>query len=80
MFTCVLSIQIVHAGSIMISSRPPDESMQLKIIFAYFNQNICCGCSKQPFQRDGCYEHQRHMMILMGKTIVTILSSKTLLI
>ena len=44
-----------------------------KIIFVYFNQNICCGYSKEPSHWDGSFEHPKHMLKIMGKKILTIL-------
>ena len=39
-----------------------------KIIFLFLNQNICCGCSKEPSQWDGSFEHPKHMLKLwVGK-------------
>ena len=35
-----------------------------KIIFLFFNQNICCGYSKEPSQLDGSFEHPKHMLKL----------------
>ena len=43
------------------------------LIFLFLNQNICCGYSKEPSQRDGSFEHPKHMLKLMGKKIFTIL-------
>ena len=45
----------------------------LKIIFLIFNQNICCGYSKEPSQLDGSFEHPKHMFEMMDKKIITIL-------
>ena len=47
-----------------------------KIFFFFLNQNICCGCSKEPSQWDGSFEHPKHMLKIMGKTIFTILRWK----
>ena len=44
-----------------------------KIIFSFLNLNICCGYSKEPFQRDGSFEHPKHMLKLKGKKIFSIL-------
>ena len=27
----------------------PDKSAYLKLFVSFLNQNICCGCSKEPF-------------------------------
>ena len=43
--------------------RPPDKSAYWKIIFLFFNQNICTGYSKEPTLR----EYSKHMFKLMGK-------------
>ena len=51
-----------------------------KIIFVFLNLNICCGCSKEPSQWDGSFEHPKHMFKLMGKKIFTILGSKIVFI
>ena len=44
-----------------------------KIIFLFLNQNICCGYSKEPSQRDGSFEHPIYMLKIVGKKIFTIL-------
>ena len=46
-----------------------------KLFSLFLIQNICCGYSKEPSQLDGSFEHPKHMFRLMGKKIVTILSS-----
>ena len=33
-----------------------------KIILLFLNQSICCGYSKEPSQRDGSFEHTKHML------------------
>ena len=53
---------------------------KVKLIFLSLNRNICCGYSKEPSQRDGSFEHPKHMLKLMGKIIFTILRSKILFI
>ena len=52
------------------------KSGQQKINFSFLSQNICCGYSKEPSQRDGSFEHPEHMFKRMGKKIFTILRSK----
>ena len=42
------------------------------LIFLFLNQNICCGCSKEPPQWDGSFEHPKHTLKLIGKKIFTI--------
>ena len=49
-----------------------------KIIFLFFNQNICKGYSKEPSHWDGSFEHPKHMSNTMGKKIFTILRWKFL--
>ena len=41
--------------------------------FLFLYQNICCGYSKEPSQWDCSFEHQKHMLQLMGKKIIKIL-------
>ena len=50
-----------------------------KLFFLFLNQNICCGYSKEPSQWEDSFEHPKHMVILLGKKIITILRSKFLL-
>ena len=50
-----------------------------KLFFLLLNKNICCGCSKEPSQWDGSFEHPRHMFKLMDREIIAILHWKTLL-
>ena len=54
-------------------NRPLVKSVYQKIIFLFLNQYICCEYSKEPSQRDGSFEHPKHMLKLMGKKIFTIL-------
>ena len=42
------------------------------LIFLFLIQNICCGCSKQPFQRDGSFEHPKQMFKLTDKKILIL--------
>ena len=51
-----------------------------KLIFLVLNQNICYGCTKEPSQWDGSFEHPKHTFKLIGKKIFTILRSKLLFI
>ena len=44
-----------------------------KIIFLFFNQNICCGYSKEPSPRDGSFQGPKDMPKIMGKKVFTIL-------
>ena len=46
-----------------------------KIFILYLNQNICCGYSKEPSQRDGYIELPKYMFKLMSMEINTILPS-----
>ena len=48
----------------VLSSRPPEKSAYLKIIFLYLNQNMCCGYSKETSQWDGSFEYPKHMFNL----------------
>ena len=71
--SCILTTnELVWTSSFDFSTR--------KIIFLFFNQNICCGYSKEPSQWDGSFEHPKHMLIIMGKKIFTILRWKFLFI
>ena len=46
-----------------------------KLFSLFLIQNISCGYSKEPSQRDGSFEHPQLMFKLMGKKIITILLS-----
>ena len=46
-----------------------------KISFFISHQNICCGYSKEPSQGDGSFEYPKHMFKLIGKKLITILTS-----
>ena len=39
----------------------------IKLIFLFLNQNICCVYSKEPSQWDGSFEHPQNMLKMMGK-------------
>ena len=60
-------------------ARTPDKGGYSKAIFLFLNQNICCGYSKEPSQRDGSFEHPKDMFRLMDKKIMTILRLEILL-
>ena len=64
---------------IKLSPRPPDKSAYLKKKI-FLIRNICCGCSKEPSQWDGSFEHPKHIFNLMGKEVNVILSAQTILI
>ena len=68
----------VHLRSLdrLLAYRP---GLQIRVcvvkLFSLFHiQNICCGYSKEPSERDGSSEHPKHMFKLMGRKIITILS------
>ena len=51
--------------------RPPDKNRteqirvrNEKLFFLFLNQNICFGCSKEPSQCRGSFEHPKHMFKL----------------
>ena len=44
-----------------------------KLFSLFLIQNICCGYSKEPSQRDDSFEHPNNMFKLMGKKIIKIL-------
>ena len=35
--------------------------------FLFYNQNICCEYSKEPFPLDGSFEHPKQMLKLINK-------------
>ena len=49
------------------------ECVTGKNVFLFLNQSIYCGYSKEPSQCDGSFEHQKHMLKVMGKKILKIL-------
>ena len=51
------------------------QAFNKKNTFLFLSQNICCGYSKEPSQWDSSLEHPKHRLKLMGKKILTILSS-----
>ena len=56
----------------------PDPQIRVrkrKLFFLFFNQNTCCGYSKEPSRWDGSFEHPKQMLKLIGKKIITILCS-----
>ena len=46
------------------------------LTFLLLNQNICFGYSKEPSHWEGSFVHPKHMLKLVGKKIVKILSPK----
>ena len=51
-----------------------------KLFFLFLDQNIFCGYSKEPSQRDSSFMHPKHMFKFMGKQINAILGAQTILI
>ena len=49
------------------------KSVNKTFTFLFLNQNICCRYSKEPSQWDGCFEHPKHTLKLIGKKIFTTL-------
>ena len=47
-----------------------------KLFFLFLNQNIGCGYTKEPSQRDSSFEHPKHMFKLMGEEINAILGAQ----
>ena len=47
-----------------------------KLFFLFLNQNICCGCSKEPSHWDGSFEQPKQMLKLIDKKILAILRRK----
>ena len=62
---------------VLILYRPLVKSAYQKIIYLFLNQNICCGCSKEPFHcgysKELSQNHQNETVLLstknMGKKI-----------
>ena len=50
------------------------------MIFLLLNQNMCCGYSKQPSQRDGSFENPKHNVKLMGKKTIQVHAKKCVLL
>ena len=46
-----------------------------KLIFLFFNQNVCCGYSKELYHGGDSFEHPKHTLKLIDKKILTILFS-----
>ena len=49
-------------GSSKTAFRPLVCVGNKNIVFLFPNQNICCGYSIEPSQRDGSFEHPKHML------------------
>ena len=49
------------------STDPQIREQNGKLFFFYLDKNICCGCSKEPSEWDGAFEHPKHMLKLMDK-------------
>ena len=67
-----LSFAVVVIGTLRVKYliRSQDsKSVIKKKLYSYivfFNQNICCGYSKEPSQGDSSLEDQKHMIITDG--------------
>ena len=51
----------------------PQLRMHDKKYFSYFSTKTCVGYSKEQSQRDGSFEHPKHMSKMMDKKIIEIL-------
>ena len=52
-----ISIDGLMDSSTLIFSKVIRTGEYKKLIFSFFNLNICCGYSKEPFQYDSSFEH-----------------------
>ena len=43
------------------------QSSERVILHIFLNQKVCCGYSKELSQRDGSFEHQKHMFTLTDR-------------
>ena len=75
-------LSLVEPELSFITSGPgfPIRWCYCKATSLFLNQNICYGYSKEPSNRDGSFEHQKHMLRLMVKKIIPILHLEYLLI
>ena len=56
---------------VTVSHIRPPEKMRIGNLFSLFLiQNIFCGCSKEPSQLDGSFQHLKHMFKLTCKKIL----------
>ena len=51
-------------GIIILYTNRQMRAHNCEFIFLFLNQNMCCGCSKEPSQRDGSFENLKHMFKL----------------
>ena len=51
---------------------------KIVIIFLSISFNICFGCSKEPFYRDGSFEYLKHMFWLRIKEIIFLVHTLSL--
>ena len=72
----------VHQDESDQQSRPGSEKIltgikfrvrNRKITFLHFDQNICCGYSKELSEWDRSFEHPKHMLKIMGKKISNLM-------
>ena len=61
----ILSIAIHINNPFIVSG----HRLQIRVCISFFNQNICCGYSKEPSHRDGSFEHPKQMFTLMDKKL-----------
>ena len=57
-----------------------ETGLQIRVsigkLFSYFSsKTYVVGTQKEPSQRDGSFEHPKHMFKLMGEKIISILRS-----
>ena len=50
---------VTHVYKNIQHGKPLVKSAYQKIIFLFLNQNICCGYSKEPSQRDDSFVHPK---------------------
>ena len=68
-------IIILHKNCLLTGPQTRVRNRKLFILI-FFNQNICCGYSKELSHRDGSFQHPKHMGKCMDKKIIAILCKK----
>ena len=74
---CSIMLHLIKVCIVCYVEKTTFTCLQIRVctgilFFLFLNQDICCGCSKEPSQLDDSFEHPKHMFQLIGKEINAI--------
>ena len=73
-------ILLLQYVAIIYNSGFQIKELNYKLIFLYLNQNICCGYSKEPYQRDSSSVHKKPVEAPQGGVCAPLIPENNALI